>query len=353
MVATAATDESGPRVLLNLSTMFSGGAGTHVAGFLQEFAEAYTGLTILCPSVKDLPEIKQLADATILAHGFGPGDPRARLFELVMVQKLKRRNDVVLHVMNRGVSQRGCRSVVFCCNVLHFARQDRSPVVKFNDWLVRRSMEAADLCIFPSSSALDHARSAQISMDRAVVIHHPVRLTGGARQPDRPADRRGSLDSRVRVLVPSSAQRHKNLDLVPEVSRFLADQGWSVEFHVTAELDSSDPKVHSAMRYSRNRVAEVASEYDICFLPSKMESFSFAPVEFALLGMPVVVSDIPVHREVVPGARFFNPDDPSDAAEQILAEVYGRHRNDQTVSPTFSTPDEYVARLSAELEAVW
>jgi len=53
--------------------------------------------------------------------------------------------------------------------------------------------------------------------------------------------------------------------------------------------------------------------------PALLEGFSFPPVEALTLGTPAIVSDIPVHREILGnGAQRFTPGDPASLAEQLL-----------------------------------
>lgn len=52
--------------------------------------------------------------------------------------------------------------------------------------------------------------------------------------------------------------------------------------------------------------------------PSLMEGFDLTVVEAMTAGLPVVVSDIPVHREICgQAALYFDPYDPADIAEKI------------------------------------
>jgi len=52
--------------------------------------------------------------------------------------------------------------------------------------------------------------------------------------------------------------------------------------------------------------------------PSLMEGFDLAVVEAMTAGLPVVISDIPVHREICgQAAVYFNPDDLGEMAKAI------------------------------------
>jgi glycosyltransferase involved in cell wall biosynthesis len=55
----------------------------------------------------------------------------------------------------------------------------------------------------------------------------------------------------------------------------------------------------------------------LCVYASQFEGFGFPPVEAAAAGTPVLVPDIPVFRETVPGAAFFRPMDVGDCANAM------------------------------------
>jgi len=55
----------------------------------------------------------------------------------------------------------------------------------------------------------------------------------------------------------------------------------------------------------------------ICILPSLFEGFGFPPIEAASVGTNILVPDIPIFKETVPGARFFSPNDIDDCVAQM------------------------------------
>jgi glycosyltransferase involved in cell wall biosynthesis len=70
---------------------------------------------------------------------------------------------------------------------------------------------------------------------------------------------------------------------------------------------------------------EIAAAYRAATLvvsPSRFEGFGLTPMESIAMGVPVVASDIPTHREFVDGfARFFPLDDDAALAAAIEAEI--------------------------------
>lgn len=52
--------------------------------------------------------------------------------------------------------------------------------------------------------------------------------------------------------------------------------------------------------------------------PSLFEGWASSVEEAKAVGSPLILSDIPVHREQAPWAQFFNPTDPSELAEALI-----------------------------------
>lgn len=68
-----------------------------------------------------------------------------------------------------------------------------------------------------------------------------------------------------------------------------------------------------------DHVLALAGACDTLINPSHFEGWSTPIEEAKALGAPLLLSDIPIHREQAPHARFFDPGSPAAAAEAILA----------------------------------
>ena len=91
--------------------------------------------------------------------------------------------------------------------------------------------------------------------------------------------------------------------------------------------------------------------------PSYYEPWGYTPMEAIALGVPVIASDIPTHREFLDGlARFFPLDDDAALAAAIdveirAASVSRRDRAAPVVSPLADlTIDACAARFLPRLE---
>ena len=90
---------------------------------------------------------------------------------------------------------------------------------------------------------------------------------------------------------------------------------------------ASDEAIHSAYR-----------EASVLVCPSRFEGFGLTPLEGLAMGLPVVASDIPPHREFLGDAvRYFPPDDAASLARELEA-VFTQPSSRPAVQPSILAP---------------
>lgn len=83
-------------------------------------------------------------------------------------------------------------------------------------------------------------------------------------------------------------------------------------------LAEKDPTIIFTDWVRGGEVAELVSSCKLFIHPSDVEGLPIGVLEAMAVGRPVLVSDIPEHREVLPDERFwFNHGDPEDLAESL------------------------------------
>jgi glycosyltransferase involved in cell wall biosynthesis len=162
----------------------------------------------------------------------------------------------------------------------------------------------------------------------------PVHVTPYGRAPlavpEAPA-----LAGRPYVLVVGAPVPRKGYDLLLRAVAGLTDP--EVAVAIVGPTGSEDPalarlveelgmghRVHRAREVSDGELAGWYAAASVLAAPSVEEGFSFPVVEAQGLGVPVVASDIPVHREVAgPAACFVPVGDVVALAEAVEAAVVG------------------------------
>lgn len=77
--------------------------------------------------------------------------------------------------------------------------------------------------------------------------------------------------------------------------------------------------------------------------PSFAEGFNLPAVEASALGTPVIASDIPAHRELLPGATLLDPLDGEGWRREVLRLASARERPSPVAAPTW---DDHFGRIS-------
>jgi glycosyltransferase involved in cell wall biosynthesis len=190
-------------------------------------------------------------------------------------------------------------------------------------WLVCRSVAAADCLMTPTEAMLaDLRRFARASAARAVV--NPYGVPRSRVLPTQDAGHRGS--GKLRLLWVSHYADHKNLGTLLRAVAELRHAGEdSFELLLTLDPRASNgqhtPMPPSERELLRNlegvvRAVGVHSydatwafygKADLFVFPSLAESFGHPLVEAMASGVPVLASDIAVHREICGDAAAYFP----------------------------------------------
>ncbi|MBB4634570.1 glycosyltransferase family 4 protein [Longimicrobium terrae] len=183
----------------------------------------------------------------------------------------------------------------------------------YGEWM-RAGMAAADALVTPTVYQAEMVtRHYGVPVTR--VIHNGTHLTAGE-----PAPREGSMV----LSVGRVWDRGKGVDVLDEAARLLGDD--APEIHVIGEPEAPHgeayhPKYVTAHgRVERAQVDDWMRRAAIYCAPSRYEPFGLAPLEAALHGCALVLSDIGTFRELWDGcAEFFPPGDAEALARTLRA----------------------------------
>ena len=343
------------KVLINAISARLGGAATYITNLarsLAEMAPAGDEFVFLVPRERAAEMRSAAAGAghvrTMECDAAGGSYARRIWWEQFTLRGILRREqpDALFSSANFGMLRCPCPQLLLVRIPIYFSREYISHILPeksaafraetaLRRWLVCRSVAAADRLMTPSAAMLaDLRRYASLPNGRAVVNAYGVPrqriLAAGA---PRPAESGG-----LRVLWVSHYADHKDLGTLLEACEQLRHEG-EVSFELVLTLDAvSQNGQHTALgererrllarladpdgaraRKVTVRLAGVQSydavwplyqSADIFVFPSLCESFGHPLAEALACGLPVLASDIAVHREICgEAAHYFPPRD--------------------------------------------
>ena len=195
-------------------------------------------------------------------------------------------------------------------------------------WSARRSRST----IFPSQVALDAAAD----YDKHLVETASVNYLGvNPRFEVHQKRRQWRADKTIRLLYVSVYYPHKDPVTLAEATYLLNQRGVKAEARITMEdedfkaWDNAQKELSLLQnvkyldcvamgRIDHVSLSNVLQEFDAFVFPSMAETFGFPMVEAMRAGVPLIVSDIPVHREICGNAAlYFQLSNPKDLAAKI------------------------------------
>lgn len=330
------------KVLVNAVSAKLGGAATYVHNLVRSLAaQPASGdefVFVVPPaSAARLTAVAGAGPVRILPSDAAAGSYLRRAwFEQIAIRGLVRRErpDVLFSSANFSLLVCPCPQVLLVRIPIYFSREYLAHVLPqksaafraetaLRRWLVCRSVRAADWLMTPSAAMLDDLRAfARVDPARAVVNSYGVpasRLTDAARV-------RPSPGAPLRILWVSHYADHKDLaTLLDAAGRLRAAGAPPFELHLTLDPLAVNGQHTPMPAQERRLLAELAgvvrplgvcsyeetwalyAQADIFVFPSLCESFGHPLVEAMASGLPVVASDIAVHREVCADAAAYFP----------------------------------------------
>ena len=210
--------------------------------------------------------------------------------------------------------------------------------------LMKFSAMYSQVIVFPSYAMKnDFLRYYPMFRSKCLVNYYGIRA-----EEYRSIQRKRARPNEIRLLYVSGYSPHKNPGVIVDAIKYIKSEGIDVSARITMDMESNlarrlvtwqedyDKLNHSAIR---NHVelgsvphAEVAGLYgnaDIFVFPSVVESFGFPMIEAMAAGLPIVVADTRINREICGNAAlYFPPLDGKDLGEKIIL----LHNNEENMN---------------------
>lgn len=348
------------KVLINAVSAKLGGAATYV----QNLARSLAGqrgddefVFVVPPQRGDT--VSAEPPVRLLESGAAGGSYAGRWWwDQVTFRNLleQEKPDVLFSSANFGMVRCPCPQVLLVRNPIYFSREYLELVLpekgmrlraetSLRRWLVCRSAAGADRVMTPSTAMMDDlARYVPLASNRRVVNPYGVpraRINGGPHRA--PAGERP-----LRLLWVSHYADHKNLATLLRAAKHLRDSGYA-PFELILTLDPAAqngqhtpmPAAERALLQSLGDTVRTVgvqnyestwklyAEADLFVFPSLVESFGHPLVEAMAAGLPIVASDIRIHREICGDAAAYFPVLNADALaarlRSLMADVPGRN----------------------------
>jgi len=301
---------------------------------------------------------QELADAPNLSFldiDFPPSAARRFWFEQTMLPGLIRKSgaEVLISTGNFALWSSPVPQVLLSGNSLYtssdFSRDLRSRREyalwlddRIKSFFARRSIHWADSTVAPSRTFADELR--RWTGKEIVNIHHGFdpEVFFGESTP-LPAQVQKKLDSApdaLRLLFVSHYNYYRNFETLLRALPILRDRlGQKIRLFLTCQLRSEDnPGSYRAEEAAalverlgiREEVVELGTipydllhhvykACDVYVTPAYAETFAHPLVEAMACGLPVIASDLPVHREICGrSALYFQRFSPEDLSRQVL-----------------------------------
>lgn len=187
----------------------------------------------------------------------------------------------------------------------------------------QRTLQHADIVVFPSLSLLRDALEAKLVIDPSVVRVIPWGLS----ETKNMIAKQDSSHSHPRAVIGARLTKNKDvitavraMALVDDITLDIFGSGPEAEaiFHEISYLGLSS-RVRILPPVSRGIFRQKLAEYDVAIFPTReMEAFGLFGVECQMSGVPLVVSDIPVFKEIFGvSAIGFEVNNPISLAERL------------------------------------
>ena len=351
------------RVIVNAISANTGGIVTYTTNLIEFFSNREIDVVVYVPRWFDKAAFEGLKVSVckVETRFFGP--MHRFVWEQTIWRKIIKESnaDLIFSSANYGVLFPPIPQVLLVQGEIYLNPVYRKSVLPNLSWrerlsaMLRRNLMLVSArhsrtTIFPSKVAMNAALDYDVSLSANSVVNY---LGVNPRFSETIERRKWREDGTIRLLYVSVYYPHKDPSTLANATLQLRERGISVIARITMEENDfaawdnaekelqylKDPKFLSCLEMGRidhDALSEILTQFDAFVFPSMAETFGFPMVEAMRAGIPLIVSDIPIHREICGNsAAYFELSNPEDLAESILKLDRSEAFREQLVSAGF------------------
>jgi glycosyltransferase involved in cell wall biosynthesis len=179
-----------------------------------------------------------------------------------------------------------------------------------------------------TQAVIDSFKKVHPSCGKSILLHNFVRDIFF----DKSYQNKFRSGAELKLITVSNLRLIKNIPYLIEVMSSLQDENVSLDIYGDGPLKIEIERLieEKGMRNVRlmgkkSDIHDILPKYDAFVSPSKVEGFGIAVAEAMSVGLPVIVSDISVYREVCgDNAIFLNNEEPASLRRIIIDIVKGK-----------------------------
>jgi glycosyltransferase involved in cell wall biosynthesis len=334
------------RIIVNAISANTGGIVTYTTNLIDYLANEDVEVIVYVPAAFRLADSDKHPSITVKSVTTCFLGPVHRFFwEQIGWRRIVRESgaDVVYSSANYGILFPPIPQVLLVQGEIYLNPVYREKVLPRLSWrerlsaFLRRhlmlwSARCSRQTIFPSQVALEAAADYDPKLVDTASVNH---LGVNPRFEVDSERREWRADGTIRLLYVSVYYPHKDPVTLAEATRVLNEQGLKTLTRITMEpsdfqaWDNADVEFRQLTNPAYADILEMGRidhaaldnalrDYDAFVFPSMAETFGFPMVEAMQSGVPLIVSDIPVHREICgDAALYFRLGDVDDLVARI------------------------------------
>jgi len=356
------------RILINALSATSGGGWTYLVNIIDELERDPRGLDFAFLVRSDLSNRLPSCGFQIIPVYYRNATHRV-LYEQVRIPWIARSFDLLYCVADIAPLVKTTPTVVALRNLNIYDRRfyDNTRLKLFEHG-ARVGLRGARRAIFPSAAARDQISSILgLDVQRTSVVPHGIdgsRFAPAATSIGKPRVRDASRSKGIRYfLVPAAVEKHKNIEVVIDALAASADSG--IEAWVAGGTDT-DPDYARSLEERAHRLGvdtrfkllgrteyeKIAALYqgaEALVFPSLLETFGHPLLEGMSAGIPLIVSNLAVFREIAADvAWYFDPHNGSDLAKQIAQVEADAEERERRIRIGLARVESYSWKISID-----